>query len=60
MDIKLENIVLSEITQTQKIIYGMYTLISRYSAKSSEYPLKLIDSMNLNNKEHPYLEWGRK
>ena len=28
--IELENIILSEITQSQKNIHGMYSLISRY------------------------------
>jgi hypothetical protein len=27
---ELENIILSEVTQTQKNIHGMYSLISRY------------------------------
>ena len=27
---KLENIILSEVTQTPKDMYGMYSLISRY------------------------------
>jgi hypothetical protein len=36
--IELENIILSEVTQTQKDIHGMYSLISGYYPKSSEYP----------------------
>ena len=28
--IGLENIILSEVTQTQKDMYGMYSLVSRY------------------------------
>jgi hypothetical protein len=34
---ELENI-LSDITQTQKDIHGMYSLITVYYPKSSEYP----------------------
>jgi ABC-type anion transport system duplicated permease subunit len=35
---KLENIILSEVTQTQKDTHGIYSLISGYCTKSSEYP----------------------
>jgi hypothetical protein len=35
---ELENIILSELTQTQNDIYGMYSLISGCQPKSSEYP----------------------
>jgi hypothetical protein len=35
---KLENIILSEVTQTKKCTHGMYLLISGYFRKSSEYP----------------------
>jgi hypothetical protein len=35
---ELENITLSEVTQTQKNTYGMYLLISDYYTKRSEYP----------------------
>jgi hypothetical protein len=34
---ELKNIILSEVTQTQKGIQGMYSLISGYCPKSSEY-----------------------
>jgi hypothetical protein len=37
---ELENIILSEVTQTQKDMYGMYSLISGYypKIKCTEYP----------------------
>jgi hypothetical protein len=35
---ELENITLNEIIQTQKYTHGMYSLISGYQPKSSEYP----------------------
>jgi hypothetical protein len=35
---ELENIILNEITQSQKNIYGIHSLISEYYPKSSEYP----------------------
>jgi hypothetical protein len=34
---ELENIILSEITQSQKNTHGLYLLVSRYLVKSSEY-----------------------
>jgi hypothetical protein len=34
----LENIILSEVTQSQKNTHGMYLLISGYYTKSVEYP----------------------
>jgi hypothetical protein len=36
--IELKNIILSEVTKSQKIIDGMYSLISGYWPKSSKYP----------------------
>jgi hypothetical protein len=35
---ELENIILSEVTQLPKDIHGMYSLISGYYPKISEYP----------------------
>ena len=35
---ELENIILSEITQSQENIHGMHSLISGYKLKSSDYP----------------------
>jgi hypothetical protein len=35
---KLENIILSKITQTQKNTHGMHPLISAYYPRTSEYP----------------------
>jgi hypothetical protein len=35
---ELQNIFLSEVTQSQKNTYGMYSLISGCYPKSSEYP----------------------
>jgi hypothetical protein len=34
---ELENIILSEVTQSQKNMQGMYSLISDYEAKTSKY-----------------------
>jgi len=36
--IELENIILSEVTQSQKNTHGMHSLISGYYAKGSNYP----------------------
>jgi hypothetical protein len=36
--IKLENIILSEVTQSQKNTHGIYSLISGYYPQSLEYP----------------------
>ena len=35
---ELEIFIPSDITQTQKDIYGMYSLITGYQSKFSEYP----------------------
>ena len=35
---ELVNIILSEMTQTQKDMHGMYSLVSGYQSKVSEYP----------------------
>ena len=35
---ELENIILSEVIQTQKDMHGMYSLISVYYPNSTEYP----------------------
>jgi hypothetical protein len=35
---ELENIILSELTQSPKKTHGMYSLISRYYPRSSKYP----------------------
>jgi hypothetical protein len=35
---ELENIILSEVTQSQKNIHGMHSLISGYYPQSLEYP----------------------
>jgi hypothetical protein len=34
---ELENIILSEVAQYQKDMYGIYSLISGYQPKSTEY-----------------------
>ena len=39
---ELENIVLSEVTQSQKNTHGVYPLISGYKPKSSEYAIYSI------------------
>ena len=49
--IDLENIILSELTQSQKNIHGMYSLISGYETKSVEYTIQLTDHMKLKRKE---------
>ena len=36
--LELENIILSEVTRSQKNTHGMQSLISGYYPKSSEYP----------------------
>ena len=36
--VELENVILSEATQSQKNTHGMYSLISGYYPRSSEYP----------------------
>ena len=35
---ELENIILSEVTHTQKNTHGKYSLISGYEPKSSQFP----------------------
>jgi hypothetical protein len=35
---ELENIILNILTQTQNDMHGMYSLISGYKTKSTEYP----------------------
>ena len=35
---ELESIILSEVTQTQKNTYSLYSLLSRYYPKSSQCP----------------------
>ena len=36
---ELENIILSELTHTQRDIHGMYSLINGYEIKNTEYSL---------------------
>ena len=36
--VELENIILTEVTQTKKDMHGIYSLISVYWLKSTEYP----------------------
>ena len=36
--LELVNIILSEVTQSQKNTHGIYSLISVYQPQSSEYP----------------------
>ena len=63
----LEDIILSEVTQSQKNTHGMHSLISGYYHKSSEYPR--YDSQTIWSSRrwktkvwmlHSYLEGGRK
>ena len=66
---ELENIILSEVTQSQKNTHSMHSLISGYLPKSSEYPRykQFTDHMKLKKKEEKsvcvfqsFLEGGTK
>jgi hypothetical protein len=49
---KLEIIILSEVTQTQKNIHGMNLLISGYYPKSTEYPVYTLQTIrNLTSRK---------
>ena len=50
--IELENIILSEVTQSQKNTHGMLSLISVYKPKNLGIPMiQLKDHMKLKKKE---------
>ena len=49
----LENIILSEVTQTQKYKYHMYSLISGYRYKAKKIILQFTIPENLDNNEDP-------
>jgi hypothetical protein len=46
--VELENIILGEVTQTQKDVLGMYSLISGYWGKRTEYPRYSLQTNKLN------------
>jgi hypothetical protein len=51
---ELDNTILSEVTQTQKNMHCIYSLISGYLAKKFRIPtIQLTDCMKLNKKEGP-------
>ena len=47
--IELENIILSEVTQTQKDNYHMYSLIGGFKHKAKKVSLQTTISENLDN-----------
>jgi hypothetical protein len=47
---ELENIILSEVTQSQKNTHGMHSLISRYQPQSSD-KTQITDYMKLKKKK---------
>ena len=49
----LENIILNEVTQTQKDKYHMYSLISGFKHKAEKTSLQFTIPENLDNKEDP-------
>ena len=60
---ELENIILSEVTQSQKNIHGMYSLICGYQEKSSEHPryncMYILNDICINNVDifHIYYQY---
>ena len=50
---ELENIILSEVTQTQKNNYHMYSLISVFKHKAKKTSLQITIPENLDNNEDP-------
>ena len=48
---ELENIILSEVTQSQRNTHGIYSLISRYSHKLRIPKIQFRDHMKLKKKE---------
>jgi hypothetical protein len=51
--IDLENIILSEVTQSQKNTHSMHSLISGYLSKEHGIPIiQLMDHMKLKRKEN--------
>ena len=49
----LENIILSEVTQTQKDKYHMYSLISAFRHKVKKTSLQFTTPENLDNNKDP-------
>ena len=58
--IVLENIILSAVTQTQKDMHGMYSLISGYWPKSTEYPWSKTGGKAQEGMLQSHLERGTK
>ena len=65
--VELENIILCEVTHSQRNTHGMYSLINGYYPRSSEYPR--YNSQKLKKKKKSktkvwmlwtILEWGTK
>ena len=48
---ELENIILSEVTQTQKNTHGVYSLISGFAQKLTMPIIQSIDHMELRRKK---------
>ena len=48
---ELGNIILNEVTETQKIMYGMYSLVSGYQQNVEKTHDTLKDIIKLNKKE---------
>jgi hypothetical protein len=50
----LEDIILSEVTQSQKNTHDMHSLIRRYYPRNLEYPIQFAKHMKLNKKEESF------
>ena len=50
---ELENIIFSEVTQTQKDNYHMYSLISGFKHKTTRNSSQITISENVDNNEDP-------
>ena len=49
--VELENLILSEVTQTQKDNYHMYSLISGFKHKAKKTRLQITTPKNLDNND---------
>ena len=50
---ELENIILSEVTQTQKDMHGMYSLISGYEQQQQKYRIQFTGLKKVNKLKGP-------
>ena len=50
---ELENIILSEITESQKISHGMYSLISGYYPRNFEYTRHILNDVQEERRSGP-------